>query len=143
MLREIPPEEYEDYFLMKLSNGDEVIGKVIVEDKMNGYLVQEPLVADHATDMNTGASYTVLSSYVPFNVSKTALISKNHVISIFPCSLEMYRFYLNSLRISRTRAQQIEDGLRETNNAQEFEQYEHEVVKKKKKQLVPTSKSVH
>lgn len=136
----------QEIHIVKLLNGDELIGK-FVEETENTIIIEDPLVVEEGFNAD-GTTHVMLTTYVPFS-RKTEKLSFNkfHVIQLLRVNGEAERYYKNSLLYNQKMVtDQQEDKLRQVNDNMEQMMKEEFTVKPAKKAKTSdrlVSKSIH
>jgi len=86
--------------LIKLINGEEVLGSIVSNDS-NGMLVENPLLVSIERDFKSGLSGLTLLTYIPYSEEQNVLFNNNAVISYTDVDLYMTEYYEKSLAYNR------------------------------------------
>ena len=84
-----------DIVHVKLVNGDDLVAKLIHEDKQT-YLFETPMVIEERINNSTGSSVLVLVKYVHTVELGAVEIKKEHVITVSPVQPVFEKYYYTS-----------------------------------------------
>ena len=106
-------------YLIKLINGDEVIGD-IVEEQENTITVSNPLQIETVFNENTGTDHLMMSMYMPLGkIQEPLKYNKWHILQMVPARDQVIRYYYNSLEYNSKLSESIENTINHTNNTME------------------------
>ncbi len=86
--------------LIKLVNGEEILGSIISNDEY-GIRVQDPLLISIERDFKTGLSGLTLVTYIPYADEKNIILNNNSVITFTEVDIYMTEYYEKSLQYNK------------------------------------------
>lgn len=111
--------------LIKIINGDEVIGE-ICKDTAKQLSILEPMVVEESINESTGRSTMLLTSYNPFEDDSLFVLSKQHVLAVIPVKDEIVRYYDNSRTFNKMFVtKKLESQIRDVNEQMEKQMEEY------------------
>lgn len=82
--------------ILRLINGDEIIG-ILLEEGKKEYVLDTPMLVSEEVDPQTQMAIILLSKFSLFNPEQVVTIKKDQVITSSTVMPEMEEYYLNSL----------------------------------------------
>lgn len=86
--------------LIKLVNGDEIIGKSKGYNGNGTFLIEDPLLIEFR-ELSSGAMGMMLVNYIPFSLDNKVYVKENSIVAIVPLDETVVEYYEKSLIYTR------------------------------------------